>query len=244
MADNQKKVKEINAILKSLGLPEIVILDPNSLIAQKKNARYFKPEKFQTLVNNIKNEGSLKSAPLVYYDEDVKKYRIIDGSHRVQGAKDAGLKAIMCFLDNPNSNDEKISKQLSFNALTGEDDKLILAELFKSIKDIELKFATGLDDELHKIEYSSLNFMIGASKQLTVLFLPEDIAEYDKGMEKIAQDLSIKPSDEIRTTSVEYWDKFVQAILKVKKNENIKSNGSAILRMIELANEQLNNKDD
>ena len=236
----QNKINDINNILSEFGLPEVVILNPNDIVAQKKNARYFKPEKFQMLVENIKSAGSLKSAPLVFFDESIDKYRIIDGTHRVQGSKDAGLSSILCFLEKPESNDEKISKQLSYNALTGEDDKLILSELFKSITDIDLKFATGLSDELHKIEYTSLNFKLGASKQLTVMFLPEDIEEYDSGMNKIAEDLILKQSDEARVTSLEYWDKFIKIIQKVKKNENIKSNGSAILRLIELANEQIN----
>ena len=68
------------------------------------------------------------------------------------------------------------------------------------------------------------------------MFVPSDIEDYDKGMEAIANTMSVKTSSEVRLTSLEYFEAFKKAIIKIKKNENIKSNGTALMRMVELAN--------
>lgn len=144
----------------------------------------------------------------------------------------------------PQNEEEAASKLLAHNALTGQDDAVILKEIFDSIKDITLRLATGLTDEISKINYTSINFRAGNFKEFTVAFLPTDIQEYDEAMEKIANSLTAKGSTTLRVTSVEYWEEWKKAIIRVKKTENIKSNGTAISRLIELALERLKQLED
>lgn len=219
---------------------ELALVSPKDCLPQPKNARYFAPEVFKQLVENVK-QGGMESAPLVIRSRQAEgKYDIISGHHRVEAAKEAGKDFILVFVASDDLTEDQItSKQLSHNALVGRDDKTILAELFQSIRDINEKIKTGLSDEVGKISYESLNFRVGNFKEFTMLFLPEDEAMVDEAMEEIAKSMLVKSSSAVRLAPVEYWDRFADAIRKIKKVENIKSNATAFLRLIELALQQL-----
>ena len=190
---NKKVIEKLNQELEKNGLLPLDVVDPKILKPQKKNARYFLPEKFKILVENVKKEGALESIPLVIRKDD--KYEIISGHHRVDAAKEAGLDKILVMLHREDlSRDEVVSKQLSHNALSGLDDKTILAELFQSIRDVSQKIATELNDEVGSVDYESLNFRVGNFKEFTVVFLPEDIGLFDEAMETICSELLVKSS--------------------------------------------------
>ena len=236
-----QEVEQLNERLKENGLLPIAVVDPKDCIGAEVNARYFLPETFNQLVNNVKRTGNLESTPLVYVDPKLPKgkYRIVSGHHRIESAKEAGLSLIMVMIMDPESEDEIKSTQLAHNSLVGTDDEQILAELFESIQDVSLRIASGLNDKINKINYSTINFRVGTFKEFSVVFLPEDVGIYDEAMEKIAEDMLSKSQAEIRLASMEYYDRFTKAIMKVKKVENIKSNGVALMRMIELAEQQM-----
>ncbi len=231
------RLNDINTFFEALGMLPLAVVKPSDILPQKKNAHYFSPEKFKQLVSNIKKYGRLSSIPIVYKDND--KFRLIDGAHRVDGAKEAKLEWILVFVDSPKTHDEIISKQLSHNALVGQDDPIILAELFNSIEDIEFKIETGLNSEIAQISYQSLNFKIGESKELVLMFMPDELENIDKGLENIIEFSSAKTASEVHVTSIKYYDRFLELMRKIKKIENIKNNGIAVLRLIELANERI-----
>lgn len=240
----------INELLNSLnekfreqGLCELAYVSPKDCLAQQVNARYMKPEIFQTLVGNIKTDNRLESTPLVYRDGE--KYRIISGHHRVDAAKEGGLEFILVLVTTPKSADEIVSKQLSHNSLVGIDDENVLNTLFQSIENIELKLRTGLQDAQTKISIDSLNFKVGIWKDFSIVFLPEDLASVVKDMEIFAKDIPIKSSDTVLLANEKNYNDFCAVLRKVKKNENIKANATAFVRMVELAKMQLKQmKDD
>jgi hypothetical protein len=229
----------LNDRLRGLGLCEIALVAPEDCIGQKKNARYFTPEKFQQLVKNIKRDGRLESVPLVYRADGAEKYTIISGHHRVEAAKEAGLAQILVFLTTPESRDEIVSKQIAHNELAGKDDAMILAELFGEIQDMDLRLATGLNDAIAKISYASLNFHIGEFKEMVLLFLPEQIEELDAAMQEIATATLADKNSTVRLASLNDYEKFTATLRQLKKVENIKSNATAVMRMAELAQLQL-----
>lgn len=241
-----KKGTELNELLVGVnqklaenGMLEIVSLNPLDVLPSKLNARYMEVETQLQLSHNVKAAGHLESVPLVYLDEEAGKYRMISGNHRNDAAKAAGLEQTLYLVCKPKSDDEIISKQLAHNALVGSDDQVILNELFQSISDLGLKMATGLNDEVEKISYGSVNFRAGSFKEFTLAFLPEDIEQFDQTMEEIVSDMKSKPSTAVRLASMEHFDEFKKAVIKVKKIENIKSNGVAVMRLVELAGERL-----
>lgn len=234
----EDSLDRLNEQLEEMGMLKLAIISPYDCKPQKKNARYFEAEKFQQLVNNIKDSGTLESIPLVHkVDDDT--YEIISGHHRIDAAKQAGLEKIMVMVDDPGDRDDVVYKQLAHNALAGKDDEVILYELFQSIEDVSKRMATGLADEMDKISYESLNFRVGSFKTFTVLFLPEDVGLYDETIELIEDELSVHPDEELRIASIETFDKFAKAIRTIKRCENIKNNGVALMRMVDLANEQI-----
>jgi len=231
-------ITKLNALLEEEGLLKIGVVDPLLLKPQQLNARYFTVEKMKQLTDNVRRSGHLESVPLIYYDED-KVPRIISGHHRVDAAKNAGLKLIMVLVANVSERDEVVTKQLAHNAIVGIDDKMILEQLFESITSLTFKMQTGLDSEIQKISTVSLSFKVGLSREFTVLFLPEDIGAFDEAMDRVVEMTSVRPSQEVRVTSMQYWEQFKTAVMRLKKVENIKSNSAALIRLVELATEKM-----
>jgi len=236
MAKTQKDKIETDQV--PAKIPEILIVSPDECIGQEKNARYFMPEVFQQLVDNVKKDGQLESAPLVYRDGE--KFRIISGHHRVDAAKQAGLEKIAVMVIVPKDKNEIISKQLSHNALVGVDDKMILAELFKEIDDINQKLASGLSSEIEKIEYSSLNFKIGTFKEFTIMFIPSEIERFDQITGEIEAYSMVKPTTEVRLADYADFERFKTQIIKIKKVNNIKSNAIALKFMLDVTEKYFN----
>jgi len=244
MEDLKKNLSELNKQTTALGLPEIAIVAPSDCIEQEKNARYFAPEVFKQLVDNIKSDGRLESIPLCYQTEESKKngkYHIISGHHRVSAAKQAGLEWIMIFVIHPKDRDEIVAKQLSHNALVGKDDKVILFELFDEIKKIEQKIASGISSEVEKISYTSLNFRLGNFRQFTLLFCSGEDEKFDELMQEIESITSFKHDEIARIVNNKTFDKFADALRKIKKTENIKNNAVAFSRMIDICSEYIEN---
>ena len=234
------EIKELNKKLKSAGMLEMEIVAPKDLKAQRKNARYFEAEKFNQLVKNVKDSQALESIPLVHKKNG--HYEIISGHHRIEAAKEAGLKQILVMVGEGYDRDDVISKQLAHNELAGRDDDVLLYELFQEIENVSKKIATGLSDRIDQIQYTSLNFRVGEWKEFTVLFLPEDIGIVDEKIEEIVEITSIKSQSEVRLDYIKHFDRFAKAVRKIKMAENIKSNGTALLRLVELAEETMMNR--
>ncbi|MDR1460008.1 MAG: ParB/RepB/Spo0J family partition protein [Bacteroidales bacterium] len=237
MKDLKNNLSLLNEQTRALGLPEIAIVKPSDCIEQEKNARYFEPEVFQQLVNNIKSDGRLESIPLCYQtdkDKDVDKYHIISGHHRVSAAKQAGLEFIMIFVIQPKDKDELIAKQLSHNSLVGKDDKIILFELFNEIRNIQQKISSGISNEIEKIQYTSLNFHLGNFRQFILLFSCGENERFDDLMTELGKNVTIKQDTIVRIVDNNCFDKFADNLRKIKKAENIKNNAVGFTRMMEI----------
>lgn len=236
-------LRELNRHLTGMGMLELALISPKDCIPAPVNARYFLPETMRQLVDNIRDAGHLESVPLVYRKDEVPgKVFTISGHHRIDAAKAAELELILVLVTPVQSEEEVVSKQLAHNALTGQDDPVILAELFGRIKDIQLRLQTGLNDAVSKISYPSLNFRLGATKQFSLVFVPEDAILYDRGMEELeefARSIPTTGSTEIRLLPAELWDRFAAIMRRVKKQENIKSNATAMLFLLNLAEETM-----
>lgn len=232
-----EQLEILNNQLSGLGMLRMKLVNPENLKGQRVNARYMKAEVMQQLVQNIKKDKRLESMPLIYEEQDGD--RIISGHHRVEAAKAAKLPYIMVMVTSPEDKDEIVSKQLSHNALVGTDDAQVLADLFNSIQSIEKRMATGLQDAIAKISYTSLNYRLGNWKELVFMLLPEDIGMLDESMDEILKTMQCSADAEIRMASIECFDKFAKTLMKVKKFENIESNGIALMRLVELALEKM-----
>ena len=127
----------------------------------EKNARYMKAEQFQALVENVKQDGNLSSLPLCYREKDG-KLRVLSGNHRVMAARQAGVEQVLVMVVGDEKDaDERLAIQLSHNAIAGQDDLVILKELWESIKDVQARVYAGLDSDtvkaLQGIQFSAIS---------------------------------------------------------------------------------------
>lgn len=165
-------------------------VDPRSLRLLEVNARYLRKEQFDVLVKNIKRDGALTSVPLVYpHDNDL----VISGNHRVMASIEAGLEKItvMDVLDEQ-SRDELIARQLSHNAIAGEDDPATLKALYDQIEDVDWRDYSGLDDRtlelMSQVDVSGLAEANLEFAAVHLIFLPEEL-ERARSALKAAEDL-------------------------------------------------------
>ncbi len=224
--------------LEALGLPALAVVSPDECVAQALNARYMDQQTMENLTKNVQKDGRLESAPLVCRDEASGGYAIISGHHRVEAAKRAGLKHILVMLAEPKNESELRAKQLAHNALVGRDDAVLLQKLYDGIKDLEAKYYSGLQDQLERVAFSSLNFKAGTYESFTVAFIPEDIEAYDQAA-ALVEGMDMAGAEIVRLAPLKSYAAFSDAIRKVKKVENIKSNGAALSRLVELAQQRL-----
>jgi ParB-like chromosome segregation protein Spo0J len=239
-------LERLNGELSKLGLAELAIVGPEDCIAQKKNARYFKPEVFTRLVENVKKDKRLESVPLVHklLNEQgnwTGKYGIISGHHRVEAAKEANLTSILVMIATTQGRDEITSKQLSHNALVGVDDQQILQEMFESIKDLEAKIASGLNDVIEKVDYVTVNFSLAADyKEFMIMFAPDDERDYDNILSRLKENIkAVGGNSRVELVPVALYEKFAESLRKIKGLENIKSNATAFSKMVEIVSDYL-----
>ena len=234
-----KALEPVNKLFDELGLARMIVVEPKKCLPAELNAHYFPPELFAQLVDNVQTDKRLESVPLVYPNPEREGFFIIiSGHHRIDEAKQAGIDFIQVLCINPATADEIISKQLSHNSLVGKDNEELLSQLLNRISDISWRLRAGLDSQVGNVNYSSINFKLGVTKSMMLLFTEEDVNTIDQQMEEIGR-TTLKGDTAVRQQSLEYWEKFTEVLMKLKKVEDIKSNGVAFVRMVELAGIQL-----
>lgn len=123
----------------------------------------------------------------------------LSGNHRTKAAIEAGLGKILCLAtEDELTQDQKIAIQLSQNAISGQDDPATLKLLYESILDTEMKKYSGLDDKtlelLDKLNPESINEANLEFKTVQILFLPDELDEVHKSLDKIKS--ALKNADE------------------------------------------------
>lgn len=171
--------------------------DPRSLTLLEENARYMRHETFSRLVDNIARYGVLQQWPLVWHDVENDQRVVLSGNHRVEAAMQAGLDVIdWTQTDEPLTEDQRKSITLSHNSLVGEDDPTILKRMYESIRDVEERLYSGLNDEtlglMEDIDTSSLAEVNLDFTSLAVVFLP---SEYERALDALTEASRMVKSD-------------------------------------------------
>lgn len=218
---------------------KLEIVDPRSLVILKKNARVFKKDVFKQLTDNIRKDGRLSSMPLCRRTEDG-NLEVLSGNHRVQASIQANLPSILVMvIEAELSRAEQIAIQLSHNALVGEDDKAILAELWSEIEDIEAKLYAGLSsdvvEQLAKVDLVSFTTPQIASRVVTFAFV-EDEAER---LNAVLDALEAIPGKEAFVQSIEHFDRFFDLLEQTKKKCAVRNTSLAMLQLIEVCEKAL-----
>ena len=218
-------------------------IEPKSIRLLDKNARYMPHEMFQNLVNNVKRDGALSSLPLCYRDGD--SLIVLSGNHRVQAAVHAGLERILVLIINKKlDHQEQVAIQLSHNAIDGKDDPVILKELWDEIIDIDLKMYAGLDSEtikdLEKMEFATISEVAPDFKQISMLFLPEEVEDIKKLLED-TDDLFA--ADEAYILSRSHFEQVFRMLIDIKQSHKIVNNPTAFMKIIGLARSYMDSEE-
>lgn len=231
----QQSLELLNGELAKMGYPfKLAIVDIDDCELLEKNARYMTAETFQNLVSNIRQDGGLSSLPFCVKKGD--KYKVLSGNHRVMAAQAAGQKQILIlYTDKPLTRQEEISIQLSHNALVGQDDPVILKDLWDELADVELKYYAGLDDklleELEKVSLAPLSEVKLDFRTISFLFLPEEVERLDEVFEE-AQCMA--GNNDLRLASMNDFDRALDALAKTQSAYNVKNTATALMLILDI----------
>ncbi|MFC4060217.1 ParB N-terminal domain-containing protein [Planomonospora corallina] len=162
--------------------PRLVRRDPRTLTPLDVNARFFRKEEFDRLVENIRRDGCLTSTPLIYsggeYDEGHEL--ILSGNHRTMASVEAGLDEIDCMLiEEQLTRQQLIAIQLSHNAISGQDDPATLKQLYEQLDDVDWRAYSGLADDqlelLAQVQPEGLSEANLDFATVSLIFLPDEL---------------------------------------------------------------------
>lgn len=208
---------------------QLCIVDPKAVIPLKKNARYMSKPMFDQLSENIKDDGFLSSVPLC---QELKngRFEVLSGNHRVQAAIRAGLERILIIVIPPQSHSHKVAIQLSHNALEGEDDSDLLADIWSGIIDWDDKLYSGLDseffEELDPVEFQAFSSSRPETRRIVLWFLSEEVETLDALLREAD---AAAVSDDFYLVPAQKFDELFNALISIKKLHNIKNTATAFM---------------
>lgn len=226
----------------------IIEIDPREIVLLEENARYMTHEEFGRLVDNIRRDGQLSSAPFLCLEHDgpnTGRYKCLSGNHRTKASIEAGLSKIICLAtDDELTEEQKIAIQLSHNSITGHDDPATLKALYEKILDTDLKKYSGLDDKtlelLDKFKAISISEASLQFQTLSAVFLPDEL---DAAQKVVNEAISrVKNSDAIWVMRMTEYDRWLDAQEVASSAYNVKNVATAIdliLRVFERNMHQL-----
>jgi hypothetical protein len=201
---------------------------------------------FNQLAANVQRDGVLTSVPLVHDGE------VLSGNHRVQAALKAGVVAgfwleVVGVLSEAGrerllARERRVSIQLSHNALVGEDDPNVLADLYMPLP-LDEKQYSGLTDDALKaadpLDIASLSAGAVAYQELQLLFLPEDAAVFRAALERIKKRAGKLAKVDVLVAALADFERLFDACVRVKEQRNVHNTALAVRVMAELALERL-----
>lgn len=226
----------------------IIEIDPREIVLLEENARYMTHEEFNRLVDNVRRDGQLSSAPFLCLEHDGPhdgRYKCLSGNHRTKAAIEAGLGKIICLAtDDELTEEQKIAIQLSHNSITGHDDPATLKALYEKILDTDLKKYSGLDDKtlelLDKFKSISISEASLQFQTLSAVFLPDELESAQKVINEAIS--RVKNSDAIWVMRMSEYDRWLDAQEVASAAYNVKNVATSIdliLRVFESNMHQL-----
>ncbi len=186
---------------------------------------------YQQLVENLRSDAVLTSAPLVY------RGRVLSGNHRVEAAIDAGIEEadvieVMSELDEQ----RQLALQLSHNAINGRDDPGRLATLYRNL-DLSWKKYSGLTDAVlnavKELDITALAIGQPQYQELLLLFLPEQAELFVSALKKI--EAKLKRSVPVFAGHYDDFARVFDAVVQTKAIRGINNSAVALRTMADIA---------
>ena len=214
---------------------ELRVVDPKGIRLLQKNARYMSKATFDQLTHNVRGDGFLSSVPLCHTLPDG-SLECVSGNHRVQSAIAADIERLVVIVILETLDESrKVAIQLSHNALVGQDDQQLLAELYAEITDLEHQLYSGIDaaeiDALPQVDFQAFNAEPVRTEKVVLWFVPEEVNEIETLLGEAAE---FARADTVYLAPMEKYEEIFRALADTKKFKNIKNTAVAFLL---LANE-------
>ena len=164
---------------------ELWKVHPSTLREQDVNARAMSKPMFERLAQTIARDKRLESLPLCAKTD--RGLEIIAGHHRVRAATAASIPELFILVDVTGLTRSQIAaKQLAHNAIEGQDNEQLLAEIYRQIEDAESKLEAFIDQkldiEIPKVKIEGLDIEMDF-KTVLLIFLPRVKERLDRALE-------------------------------------------------------------
>jgi ParB-like chromosome segregation protein Spo0J len=214
---------------------ELWKVHPSTLREQDVNARSMPKAMFERLAQTIARDKRLESLPLCAKTE--RGLEIISGHHRVRAATAAGISEMFVLVDVTGLTRSQISaKQLAHNAIEGQDNDQLLAEIYRQIEDAESKLEAFIDQkfdiELPKVKIEGLDVEIDF-KTVLLIFLPRVKERLDRALEYLRS--SGQRLDGVYIAADSDYAPLEKAVRKINEEYDVRVVADIIGKMADLA---------
>ncbi len=209
----------------------------DDLIEQDVNPQVMGNKAMDQLSRNIKGRGALEQLP--FCTKTDKGLEIISGHHRIRAARQAGVEEVYVLVDESKlTRDDIIAKQLAHNEIVGKPNQEMVKQLFLQIEDVEAKIESFVDPKVAEIEPGSIPVPAMNAppdfKLIALAFLPAQLEDFDGVIERLTGG-----EEEVCVATLEDYERFKEALSRVRDVEDIKHIGMAVSRMSQIVLETL-----
>jgi DNA modification methylase/ParB-like chromosome segregation protein Spo0J len=127
------------------GMPRLVRISPDAVRPNPWNPNVVPAHRLDALVRTARHDGSLLSVPLVRPHPDGQGYEILDGQHRWEAARQAGLAEISVLVIDA-TDEEARARTVAMNQIRGEPDPEKQAALLGELARCEAEAVAALAD--------------------------------------------------------------------------------------------------
>src|ERR1039458_7995901 len=208
---------------------------PSTLREQDVNARAMPKAMFERLAQTIARDKRLESLPLCAKTE--RGLEIIAGHHRVRAATAAGISEMFVLVDVTGLTRSQIAaKQLAHNAIEGQDNEQLLAEIYRQIEDAESKLEAFIDAKLDigvpTVKIEGLDVEIDF-KMVLLVFLPRVKERLDRALEYLRS--SGHRLDGVYIAADSDYAPLEKAVRKINEEYDVRVVADIIGKMADLA---------
>ena len=214
---------------------ELWKVPPSALREQDVNARSMPKAMFERLAQTIARDKRLESLPLCAKTE--RGLELVSGHHRTRAATAAGLAEMFTLVDVTGLSRSQIAaKQLAHNAIEGQDNEQLLAEIYRQIEDDEAKLEAFIDQKLDiplpTVKIDGLDVDIDF-KTVLLIFLPRVKDRLDKAIEYLRS--SGQKLDGIYIAAESDYSPIENAVRRIHEEYDVRVVADIIGKMADLA---------
>lgn len=208
---------------------------------QDVNANSMPATMFNALVANVRKAGGLESVPLIANRAGSDVLELVSGHHRVRADRQAGHAGGLALRYRDLTASEIRAKQLAHNSIAGASDPQLVLEIYSQITDLEAQMESYINPaDLGKmpapVHFEQIDIDPEAElRTATLVFLPTQEADFKAALDAIG----LGRPDVVYLASRQYFDDFLEALHRTRRELEVYSVPAAVAVMAELVLQQL-----